>query len=94
VNRQRHTNESHRRVKGLPDHVSVNALKDALFGTSVRTLGGIFDWFGLLPERASQVGVDQLVEPLAHVADERPRGGWFLDMKGPSKVGTAAETRW
>ena len=59
-----------------------------------RTLRGTSDRVGLLPERESQVGVDQLVEALPHVAYERLCGSWFLYMKGPSEIGAAAEARW
>jgi hypothetical protein len=45
---------------------------------------------GLLAERVAQVGIDQLVEPLPHVAYERIIGHRLVDGQCPAKVGPLA----
>jgi hypothetical protein len=40
--------------------------------------------FSSLPEPIAQVGVDQLVDTHAHVADQRINGNWLVDVERPT----------
>jgi hypothetical protein len=48
----------------------------------------------LLPKREAQVGVDELVDALAHVADEGIVGSWLVYQERPTQVGALASKVW